>query len=88
MTRPVAGIDAGRDNLDMHLGGADRTLPNNRDGFGAIAKWFRAEKAGRAVPQSLHDNGFEACAVYPRKCRDFARASGRLAKTDQLNPRV
>ena len=99
MTRLAAGIDAGKDNLDMHPGGADRTPPNNRDGFRAIAKWFREERvdrvvleaAGRmhrAVLQSLHDNGFEACAVNPRQCRDFARASGRQARADRVDARV
>lgn len=99
MTRLVAGIDVSKDNLDIHLGGADRTLPNNRDGFRAIAKWFREERVDRvvleatgrmhrAVLQSLHDNGFEACVINPRQCRDFAKASGRQAKTDRVDARV
>ena len=88
MTRLAAGIDAGKDNLDLHPGGADRRLPNSRDGFRAAAKWFRAEKVGRAVLQSLHDRGFEVCAVSPRQCRDFARATGRPAWTDRVDARV
>ena len=49
MTRLAASIDAGKDNLDIYLGGADRRLPNSRDGFRAAAKWFRAETVGRVV---------------------------------------
>ena len=76
MTRLAAGIDAGKDNLDMHPGGADRTLPNNRDGFRAIAKWFREERVDRVV--------LEATGRMHRA----AKASGRQAKTDRVDARV
>ena len=49
MAMPVAGIDVGKDKLDIHLGGEDRTLPNDRDGLRAIARWFRAEGVDRVV---------------------------------------
>ena len=42
----------------------------------------------RALPQSLHDRGFAVCAVNPRQPRDFAKASGELAKTDRVDARV
>ena len=42
----------------------------------------------RALFQSLHDRGFPVCAVNPRQSRDFARASGELAKTDRADARA
>ena len=99
MSKLVAGIDVSKDNLDIHLDGEDRRLPNNRDGFRAIAKWFGGkdvdrvilEATGRyhrALLQSLHAKGFAVCVVNPRQSRDFARASGKLAKTDRVDARV
>ena len=99
MTRVVAGIDAGKAKLDIHLDGQDRTLPNDRDGFRAIAKWFgdaRVERVvleatgrmHRALLQSLHAKGFAVCVVNPRQCRDFAKAIGQLAKTDRVDARM
>ena len=99
MSKLVAGIDVSKDKAGIHLDGEDRTLPNNRDGFRAIARWFRdrrpdrviLEATGRyhrALLQSLHAKGFGVCVVNPRQSRDFARASGRLAKTDRVDARV
>ena len=99
MSRPVAGIDVSKDNPDIHLDGKDRGLPNDRDGFRAIAKWFGRKKVGRvvleatgrmhrALLQSLHAKGFAVCVVNPRQSRDFAGASGKLAKTDRVDARM
>lgn len=99
MTRVVAGIDVSKAKLDIHLDGQDRTLPNDRDGFRAIAKWFgdaRVERVvleatgrmHRALLQSLHAKGFAVCVVNPRQCRDFAKATGQLAKTDRVDARM
>ena len=99
MRKLVAGIDVSKDNLDIHLDGEDRRLPNNRDGFRAIAGWFGRKKVGRvvleatgryhrALLQSLHAKGFAVRVVNPRQSRDFARASGKLAKTDRVDARM
>ncbi len=99
MSKLVAGIDVSKDNLDIHLDGEDRRLPNNRDGFRAIARWFRdrrpdrviLEATGRyhrALLQSLHAKGFAVCVAGPRQSRDFAKASGKLAKTDRVDARM
>ena len=42
----------------------------------------------RALLQSLHARGFAAVVVNPRQSRDFARASGELAKTDRVDARI
>ena len=99
MTKVVAGIDVSKSKLDVHLGGEDRTLPNDRDGFRAIAKWFGAAKVDRvvleatgrmhrALVQSLHAKGFAVSVVNPRQSRDFAKATGQLAKTDRVDARM
>ena len=99
MSKLVAGTRVSKDKLDIHLDGEDRTLPNDRDGFRAIARWFGRKKVGRvileatgryhrALLQSLHAKGFGVCVVNPRQSRDFAKASGKLAKTDRVDARV
>ena len=78
MTSVVAGIDVSKAKLDVHLDGKDWILPNDRDGFRAIAKWFRDAKVERvvleatgrmhrALVQSLHANGFAVSVVNPRQ---------------------
>jgi transposase len=42
----------------------------------------------RAVVEALAERGIAACVVNPRQVRDFAKATGRLAKTDRLDARV
>ncbi len=42
----------------------------------------------RALLQSLHDRGFAVCVINPRQPRDFAKASGELAKTDRIDAKV
>ena len=85
--------------LDVHLDGKDRPLPNDRDGFRAIAKWFRAAKVERvileatgrmhrALVQSLQAKGFAVCIVNPRQSRDFAKATRQFAKTDRVDARM
>ena len=74
MERVVAGIDVSKSRLDVHLGRKDRTLPNDRDGFRSIAKWFRAAMVERdvlaatgrmhqAFAKSLHAKEFAVCVV-------------------------
>ena len=62
MERIVAGIDVSKSRLDVHLDGKDRTLPNDRDGFRVIAKWFRDAGGERAVLEACdpgsHRTGF------------------------------
>lgn len=95
----VAGIDAGTAKLDVHLDGRDRTIPNGRDGFRAIAKWFGTagvervvlEATGRlhrALFQSLHAKGFAVCVADLRQSRGFAMATGQLAKTHRVDARM
>ncbi len=96
MTIVAAGIDVSKKTLNIHLNGRDDTAANDRDGFRKVARILRdggaervvLEATGRmhrALFQSLHDRGFPVCVVNPRQSRDFARASGELAKTDRVD---
>lgn len=93
-----AGIDVSKDALDVHLlpAGAAFSLPNDPDGCAALAARLHAAGAALAVMEAT--GGFEAAAaaslaaaavppavVNPRQARDFAKAVGRLAKTDRLD---
>ena len=94
MTIIVAGIDVSKKSLNIHLNGKDDT-----NGFRKIARILGdggaervvIEATGRmhrALLQSLHDRGFAVCVVNPRQPRDFAKASGELAKTDRVDARI
>ncbi len=95
----VAGIDVSKKSLNIHLNGRDETAANDTDGFRKVAGILRdggaervvIEATGRlhrALLQSLHDRGFAVCVVNPRQSRDFAKASGELAKTDRVDARI
>jgi transposase len=42
----------------------------------------------RQLLDRIHEHGIPVAVVNPRQIRDFARASGQLAKTDQIDARV
>ncbi len=99
MTTVAAGIDVSKHTLNIHINGRDDTATNDTDGFRKVARLLREggvkrvvmEATGRmhrGVARSLHDRGFLVVVVNPRQCRDFARASGALAKTDRVDARV
>ena len=52
MSIVVAGIDVSKADLNIHLNGQDRNVPNNRDGFRALGKWFRKAKVDRVVVEA------------------------------------
>ena len=99
MTFLAAGIDVGKNTLNIHLGGRDFTATNKRDGFRRIADILREGGAKRVVMEAtgrmhlgvfrfLHDRGFDVLVADPRQSRDFARAGGALAKTDRVDARI
>lgn len=92
------GIDVAKDRLDVHVlptGGAF-ALPRDSDGVAALIE--RLSPLAPALIVLEATGGFEAivtaalagagqpiAVVNPRQIRDFARALGRLAKTDALD---
>lgn len=97
----VVGVDVSKAALDVAFGldAPVRRFPNTRAGHRAIA----AELAGRTpqriilestggyergVLERLGEAGLPVVRVNPRQVRDFARATGMLAKTDALDAQV
>jgi transposase len=95
------GIDVAKDRLDVHVRPSGEAFAVARDGEGLVAL---AARLGSLKPQLVvleATGGFEAtvaaaiaaadlplAVVNPRQIRDFARALGRLAKTDALDAEV
>jgi transposase len=90
------GIDVAKDRLDVHLRPAGEAFTVARDGEGieALADRLVALKVelvvleATVVAAGLAAAGLPLAVVNPRQIRDFARATGRLAKTDPLDAAV
>jgi transposase len=96
------GIDVSKRWLDvaLHPGGETRRVSNDAPGLKALAGWLGPHRDAAVVLEAT--GGFErgavaalqaagfarVCVINPRQARDFARASGRLAKTDALDAAV
>jgi len=97
----VVGIDVAKAALDVAVRpqGAAQRLVNDAAGIAELVAWLQALKPQLIVIEAT--GGYEAplvaelgiaslpvAVVNPRQVRDFARATGRLAKTDQLDAQV
>ena len=93
-----AGIDVSKDRLDVHLRPSGQSFAVPRDGPGLEQLVTRLRGAAPLLVVLEATGGFELTAaaaiagaglplavVNPRQVRDFARAAGRLAKTDRLD---
>jgi transposase len=95
------GIDVSKDRLDVHVLPSGRSLTTQRDGSGVEQLVGELRQLAPALIVLEATGGFEAtvaaalaatrlpiAVVNPRQIRDFARATGRLAKTDALDAQV
>lgn len=95
------GIDVSKDRLDVHLRPSGEAFAVTRDGKGideliaalarAVPRLIVLEATGgfeTVVAAGLAAAGLPLAVVNPRQIRDFARATGRLAKTDALDAAV
>ena len=95
------GIDVAKAQLDIAVRptGARWTVPNDASGVATLVDQLQAlhptlivlEATGgleRAVTGALATAGLPVVVVNPRQVRDFARATGQMAKTDALDARV
>lgn len=95
------GIDVSKDALDVAVsptGGAWRARQDGPGVRGMVRRVLRLRPAlvvleatggyERAAVAALHAVGLSVAVVNPRQVRDFARASGRLAKTDRLDAQL
>ena len=101
MERLFVGIDVAKEQLDVHVrpSGEAFTVANDDAGIrDLVTRWKAApptllvlEATGgyeMPVVGALASAGYAVVAVNPRQIRDFARAAGRLAKTDALDAAV
>ena len=95
------GIDVAKAQLDIALrpSGERWAVPNDASGVATLVDRVQAlhptlivlEATGgleRAVTSALATAGLPVVVVNPRQVRDFARATGQLAKTDALDARA
>ena len=101
MEHLFVGIDVAKDHLDIHVrptGEAFR-IAHDEPGLAALLARLRAlnptlvaleATGGYEIPLAagLASAGLPVAVVNPRQIRDFARATGSLAKTDVLDARV
>lgn len=98
MERIFVGIDVAKPHLDIHVRPTDERFRLLRDaaGLGNLVERLRPlgpvlvvleATGGYEVPvaAALGSAGLPVAVVNPRQIRDFARATGQLAKTDTLD---
>src|SRR6476619_3410851 len=99
VTRPNAGIDVGKDHLDVHLLDIDQRVDNDASGWDALIAKLKESQADlvvveatggyeRGLVTALHRAQLSVARVNPRQTRDFAKSMGVLAKTDRVDARV
>ncbi len=99
--RVYAGIDVGKKGLDIAVLPSEEAwhAGNDAGGIAQVVRRLRKlkpqlvvmEATGgyeRAMAKALHEAGMPLAVMNPRQVRDFARASGQLAKTDSLDARL
>ena len=95
------GIDVSKKQLDVHLlpSACSFSVARNGEGLDTLIERLRPKAPALIVLEAtggyeavvlatLLGAGLPALAVNPRQIRDFARACGRLAKTDTLDAAV
>ena len=101
MSQPVfVGIDVAKDTVEVACSDASsHSFINNEAGYAKLLRWLARKPIALVVLEAT--GGYEqACAVAlaaaglpvsvlnPRQARDFARAMGKLAKTDRIDAGV
>jgi len=100
-TAAFVGIDVSKATLDVFIDApAQRfSVPNTAEGSQTLLARLNSvnvqliviEHTGgyeRRIATDLLAAGFKAALINPRQARDFARATGRLAKNDRLDARL
>jgi transposase len=93
------GIDVAKEVIDVALG-VDGPVRRVERSAPALEHWVQELPSGiravmeatggyeQEVARALRLRGIAVCIVNPRQVRDFAKATGQLAKTDRLDARV
>ena len=94
-----AGIDVSKAELEVAVGEQAWTVPNDMAGIENLVDRLSEhspelvvlEATGgheTAAVAALAEAGLPVVVANPRQVRDFARATGQLAKTDRIDARV
>jgi transposase len=97
--RVVAGIDVSKDWLDVALGAESLRVANEAMGVSGLIERLQAMKVELVVMEAtggyetqaasaIAGAGLRLAVVNPRQVRDFAKATGRLAKNDRIDAEV
>ena len=99
--RPFVGIDVSSQRLDMDTVPLSQPFsePNNEDGIASLTVHLKAlnpqivlleATGGYEIPvaYALYEAGLPVVIMNPKALRHFAKAIGRLAKTDKLDAQV
>jgi transposase len=97
----VVGIDVSKATLDVAVlpSSEELQVANDANGIEALVKKFRSEAVDLVVMEAtggyetalaaaLVASGLRVAVVNPRQIRDFAKATGRLAKNDRIDAQV
>jgi transposase len=100
-TECFVGIDVSKDRLDVHVlpSNEQRSVGNTQVEISELVKWIGGKRAALVVLEptgryetqvaaTLARAGIPVAVVNPRQVRDYARATGVLAKTDALDAAV
>lgn len=98
MSERFVGIDVSKDSLDVAVRPDEERwqIPNREQAFPQLISRLQTlaptlvivEATGgleRAVVAALAEDGLPVALINPRQAREFARATGRLAKTDKID---
>src|SRR4249920_2073248 len=95
------GVDVSKHDLDVASNDAEAVtrFTNDNDGIAAVVALAQEAKVDRIIVEAtggyqtqlvaaLAHARLPVVVVNPRQVREFARATGRLAKTDRIDARV
>jgi transposase len=95
---PYVGVDVSKERLDVAFRPTGKCywFPNDLDGIDALVHRLVEERPAlvvleasggyeRPAATALAARGLAVAVINPRQARDFAKATGRLAKTDALD---
>ena len=101
MNQPFIGIDISKDRLDVHVQPTEErfSLAHDEASVAELGRRLQGlapqlvvmEATGgyeTTVAAALASAGLPVVVMNPRQIRDYARATGQLAKTDRLDARV
>lgn len=99
--KPFIGIDVSKDMTDVAVRptGEEKTFGHTEEGLSQMADWVRSRRPALIVLEAtgglekgpvcaLVSRGLTPVIMNPRQIRDFAKATGTLAKTDKIDARI